>query len=328
MARRARKNRAARQRASPKNPPKAAPNHADTLPSPRDESSPIRSGSARTQKAPFRKVNTPKSDDDDSSSQSSASPPSNDSEDEDHAPALHFEMHTKEKHIRILSAADSESITIEELNTEDMFDFSDVLMPSRIQDASSDDSDMSDDDSRSSLADDFENLQCDADPTEEDFERWYKRRSLQRHRIWKKGGNHKRHHDQTVGSGEEFEDVTPLDPPTSNPSRRLRRRTGEPQEHPGRAQIIGNVEEFFGTVSSVIIEANVSGDYDEYFLSQWTFDSMDIDEDVSNVVEASAEDSGEESDDDSSDTSEDSSEDDSDESSEDDSDDEESDSDV
>jgi hypothetical protein len=115
---------------------------------------------------------------------------------------------------------------------------------------------------------------------------------------------------EEVGSGEEFEDVTPLDPPMSNPSRRLRRRTGEAQEKPGREQIIGNVEELFGTVSNVIIEANVSGDYDEYFLSQWTFDSMVIDEDDSSDGEASNEASSDDSSEDSSDDSNDDSSDD------------------
>ena len=319
MARRARKIRAGRQRgaagaaasaAASKKPHNPAPNHIDTLPSPRDESSPVRIGSTRAQNGPFRKVNDPESEAE--SSQSSASIVDDDSGDEDlgdHTSALddHIETHGKAKHIRILSVAESETITVEELNTEDMFDFSNVLMPSRIQDASSDDSDLSDSNSRSSLADDFENLQCGPDPTEEDFERCYKRRSLQRRTVWKKGGTHKRHHDQTVGSGEEFEDVTPLDPPTSNPSRRLRRRTGEPQEKPEREQIIGNVEELFGTVSNVIIEANVSGDYDEYFLSQWTFDSMVIDEDDSSDGEAgneaSSDDSSEDSSEDSSDDS-------------------------
>src|SRR5207244_100764 len=131
--------------------------------------------------------------------------------------------------------------------------------------------------------------------TEEGFERYNRRRSLQRRRIWKMGGNHKRHHDQTVGSGEEFEDVIPLDPPTSNPSRRLRRRTGEPQEKPGREQIIGNVEELFRRGSNVIIEPIVSGDYDEYLLSHWTFDSMVIDEDESGDGEADNEDSSDDS---------------------------------
>jgi hypothetical protein len=312
MARNARKNRAGRQRgaaastASSKKPQNPAPNHMDTLPSPRDESSPVRTGPTRAHNGPFRKVNDPGSEVESSPSQSSASTIDDDSEDENlgnHESTLDdhmFEKHNRAKHIRILSVTDSETITVEELNTEDMFDFTNVLMPSRIQDASSDDSDVSDSDSRSSLADDFENLQCGSDLTEEDFERWYRRKSLQRRSKWRKGGNHKRHHDQTVGSGEEFEDVTPLDPPTSNPSRRLRRRTGEPQEKPGREQIIGNVEELFGTVSNVIIEANVSGDYDEYFLSQWTFDSMVIDEDDSSDGEASNEESSEESSEDSS----------------------------
>jgi hypothetical protein len=314
MARRARKHRAGRQRGAAastasKKPHNPAPNHIDTLPSPRDESSPVRMGSTRAQNGSFRKVNDLESEAESSSSQSSASIVDDDSGDEDlgnHTSALDghiFEIHSKAKHIRILSLAESETITVEELNTEDMFDFSNVLLPSRIQDASSDDSDLSDSDSRSSLADDFENLQCGPDQTEEDFERCYKRRSLQRRGIWKKGGTHKRHHDQTVGSGEEFEDVTPLDPPTSNPSRRLRRRTGEPQEKPGREQIIGNVEELFGTVSNVVIEPNVSGDYDEYFLSQWTFDSMVIDEDDSRDGEASNEGSSEDSSEDSSDDS-------------------------
>jgi len=216
------------------------------------------------------------SESEESSSQSLAST-TDDEEPRNHGSAFgdHVEIKSRARHIRILSVADSDIITVEELNTEEIFDFNNVLRPSRVQDASSDDSDLSDSDSRSSLAADFENLQCGPDPTEADFERCCKRRSMQSRRRWRKGGNHKRHHDQTVGSGEEFEDVTPLDPPSSNPSRRLRRRTGEPQDKPGRSQILGNV----------ILEANLTGTYDEYFLSQWTFDSMVIDDNDSSDSE-------------------------------------------
>jgi hypothetical protein len=269
-------------------PHQSAPNHIDAVPSPRDESGRVRNEPARSQKT-FPKENNAHDSESDEQSQSSSTT-TDDEEVGNHASASGDVLeNSKAKHIRILSVALSETITVEELNMDDMFDFNNVLMPSRIQDASSDDSDLSDSGStRSSLAADFENLQC----TEEGFKKYCKRRSLQSRRRWRRGGNHKRHHDQTVGSGEEFEDVTPLDPPTSNPSRRLRRRTGEPQEKPGRSQILGNFEELFGTVANVILQENASGDYDEYLLSQWTFDSMVIDEDSDG--DAGDEDSGNE----------------------------------
>ena len=299
--RRARKSaaRSGRQQGTPTKPHQPAPSHIDAAPSPQDESGRVRNGPSRSHKSFRRENNAHDSESDEQTppSQSSTVDDSGDEEVGKHASA--FDDHvlgSRAKHIRILSIAESETITVEELNMDDMFDFNNVLMPSRIQDASSDDSDLSDSGStRSSLAADFENLQCDPDLTEEGFKKYCSRKSLQSRRRWRRGGNHKRHHDQTVGSGEEFEDVTPLDPPTSNPSRRLRRRTGEPQEKPGRSQILGDFEELFGTVSNVMLQ-NASGDYDEYLLSQWTFDSMVVDDSDGDAGDEASgnEDSGEE----------------------------------
>jgi hypothetical protein len=299
---------AATKAANSAKPQKSPLRHIDTTSSPQGRRRRVKAEPVRAQRGSFRETNDAhdSESDEDSPHLSSASTTGDDSGDEElrnptSASDHHiYGLHNKERHIRILSIAESETITIEELSTEDMFDFNNVLKPSRIQDASSDDSDMSDTDSRSSLADDFENLQCGPELTEEDFEKCCKRRWYQNRKRWKKGGNHKRHHDQTVGSGEEFEDVIPLDPPVSNPYRRLRRRTGEPREKPERSQIIGSVEELFGTVSNVILETNVSGDYDEYLLSQWTFDSMVIDEDDPGEDDASEKDKAPTSDDDSS----------------------------
>jgi len=193
--------------------------------------------------------------------------------------------------------------TVEEVDPDEMAFDSDtsVIQPSHFEEASSSvdeyDTDSSDSQSdsgsetdHSSLANDFEGLNCgmaaDYFRQEQELLAAREERYSKRHKRWKKGGNKKRRLDHSCGPELGQEDIVPLedDPPAVGADltdRRLRRKTEEPTNHrPQIIDLLNRAPRVLEGLGEVMLGDDDEEDPDEVMPPAWMFTVMEVDMDV------------------------------------------------
>jgi len=136
--------------------------------------------------------------------------------------------------VRVLAVDDETDFTVEEMSENDMGYDSDTkpVQPDHIEDAESVKGNQ-DGPEIDKIAQGFKKLNCDNSSEPKDFEEVRQRRLHQRRKRWSQGGNHKRNHDESIGSGTDGDDIEPLDAhQVGSSARRLRRRTQGPEDKP------------------------------------------------------------------------------------------------
>ena len=139
--------------------------------------------------------------------------------------------------VRVL-ADDETDFTVEEMSENDMGYDSDTkpVQPDHIEDADSVKGNQDNTEVDNILAQGIEKLNCDNSSEHQDFEEAHQKRLCQRRKRWSKGGNNKRNHDESIGSGTDGDDIEPLDAhQLGSSARRLRRRTQGPEDKPRRS---------------------------------------------------------------------------------------------
>lgn len=136
--------------------------------------------------------------------------------------------------VRVLAVDDETDFTVEEMSENDMDDSNTKpVQPDHIEDAESVKGNQDTTEVDQILAHRLKRLNCDNSSEQREFEEVQQKRFRQKKNRWSKGGNHKRNHDESIGSGTDDDDVEPLDAQQPGSSaRRLRRRTQGPEDKP------------------------------------------------------------------------------------------------
>jgi hypothetical protein len=172
---------------------------------------------------------------------------------------------------------DSDTSVIFPCHCEDFLTDIEKVKEEEVED--SDDSyDWSSSESEESLVGDMEGLLLRHQRSE--FEEAQRQKYIRKKKRWSKGGNHKRNHAQSIGSGEsDTEDIVPLDDAdvVGSSARRLRRRTDDLALRPRTSLLFEDPPREIEELNFLHGDGEVIDTDDELMLPPWMYPGMQVD---------------------------------------------------